>query len=144
MSLQISGHSVSRDINLNVSTVNTQAPILSEPVAKQAYDLVMKMVSNKTITQINIVEIVGIAIQVVQTQKKGSTPLTNDEKKTLVMSIISKLVEELPGIDPDVKIYLTQIFIPVMLSGLIDSLCNLNINDIKDGIKSCFPCCSSK
>jgi hypothetical protein len=131
---------VSRQLNVEVDSSALAPVVLTNPnevLVQQIYDTVKKYLNGQSLTQSNAVAIVGIAMRTVQTIKKG---LTTADKKSIVMYTIQRLVGEL-DVDSEVKSYFTDIFIPLLLSDVIESLCELNVHVV---MKTCLPCCGSK
>lgn len=131
---------VSRQLNVEVDSSALAPVVLTNPneaLVQQIYDTVKKYLNGQSLTQSNAVVIVGIAMRTVQTIKKG---LTTADKKSIVMYTIQRLVGEL-DVDSEVKSYFTDIFIPLLLSDVIESLCELNVHAV---MKTCLPCCGSK
>jgi hypothetical protein len=108
----------------------------NEVILDRMYQLLTDRLKNKPLTNANIIEIVGISIQLVEKAKKDQLFLTNEDKKSIVTNLIIKLIQSTP-MDDELKSYFTNIFIPLMLSSTIDNLCSLNVNDIKRGLFSC-------
>lgn len=113
-------------------------PNPNEEIAVQVYNQLKELVSGQ-IHQDNIVKIVGLAIQIVQRMKRDNLPLSNEEKKSIVIVVIHRIVQDVVK-DDTVRGYLEDIFIPMLLPGIIDSLCDLNVNDIKQSLLSCWKC----
>jgi hypothetical protein len=131
---------ITKQIDITVDSrllKNLEIPNPNDEIVLKVYNSVMKMVDKKTISQDNIIEIVGNVIQTVQLVKRGKEILTNEEKKAIVINIVQRLVNESP-IDETVKKYLVEIFIPSLLPGVIDSLCNLNVNKVIKSSCFCF------
>lgn len=130
---------VMRQINLNLPS---EVPTLLNPndiLTQRVYDSLLKFTTGKPLTTTNIVELVGFAVRTVQNLKRnGTQPLTNEEKRSIVMVAIQRLIRELP-MDEELRVYFNDVFIPIMLGGVIDSLCSLQVN-VAD-VKKCFPCC---
>lgn len=108
----------------------------NEVILDRIYQILTDRLKNKPLTNANIIEIVGISIQLVEKAKKDQLSLTNEDKKSIVTNLIIKLIQSTP-MDDELKSYFTNIFIPLMLSSTIDNLCSLNVNDIKRGLFSC-------
>lgn len=108
----------------------------NEIILDRIYQLLTDRLRNKPLTNANIIEIIGISIQLVEKAKQRNAPLSNADKKSIVTNLIIKLVQSTP-MDNQLKSYFTDIFIPLMLSSTIDNLCSLNVNDIKRGLFSC-------
>lgn len=109
-------------------------------ITEKVFHIVVDKMQGKPISQMNIVEVVVYAMRTVEKIKRGKDILNNMEKKAIVMNIIQRFVRE-TSMDPEVKIYLTDIFIPTLLEGVIESLCAL---DVHETVTSCFPCCKKK
>ena len=82
-------------------------------------------------------------MQIVQTTKRGNQFLTNEEKKAIVINVVRKVVREV-DMDEEVRTYLADVFIPVLLPGVIDSLCNLDVHDVGVALCPCLPCFGTK
>lgn len=135
-----------RQVDIQVDPAMITDPEIPNPnqlVAQNVFNTVIKSIEGKPITNQNIIEIIALTMQVVQTTKRGSQFLTNEEKKTIVMNVVRKIVRESP-MDAEVRTYLADVFIPVLLPGVIDSLCNLNVHDIGEAFCPCLPCFSKK
>lgn len=106
-------------------------------LAEQAFASLLKLANNQPLTHTNIIQLTGATIQLVQGLKRGKEVLTNAEKKSMVFYLINRLVKEIP-MDEELRTYFTSVFIPLMLSGVIDSLCDLDVNTLNS--KSCCLC----
>jgi hypothetical protein len=115
----------------------------NEEVANNAFDLLQLAMKGMDLTPDNIVQIVGMGIKVVEGLKRDNTPLSNNDKKSIVMIIVKRLVMT-TDLSDTVKSYLNDIFVPLLLPGIIDSLCSLDVNDIASpAVKKTFFCCLS-
>ena len=109
----------------------------NQALVDRLFTLLAERVNKVPLTHTNIVELVGITIQLVQKLKRGKEFLTNEEKKSIAMHLIRRVVKETP-MDDELRVYLDSVFIPLMLSGVIDSLCSLDVHEVR---RSMFPCC---
>ena len=131
---------ISRQIELTVDPTEVTTSVSvhnpNQVLAGKVFANLKKIIEGKPLTRTNIAELVGATIRMAESLKRGKDPLTGEEKKSIVMYAINQLVHETP-MDEELRAYFTEIFIPLMLSGLIDSLCSLQVADIK----SWFSCC---
>jgi len=109
-------------------------------ISEKVFNVVVDKMKGKPISQMNIVEVVAYTMRTVENIKRGKDTLNNNEKKSIVMNIIQRFVQE-SSMDAEVKVYLTDIFIPTLLEGVIESLCALDVHEITT---SCFPCLKKK
>jgi hypothetical protein len=123
-------------LNVNLEPVASDLHNPNQVLADQVFD-VLKL--RTPLTHANIIEIVGVAIQMTERLRRGKEMLTNNEKKSIVTYLIRRLVNEAP-MDDDLRSYFTNVFIPVMLSGVIDSLCSLDVHELQTSLLAC--CCA--
>jgi hypothetical protein len=112
----------------------------NEFLLERLYKLLTDRINNKPLTNANIIEFVGLSVQLVEKAKRGTEPLTNEEKKSIVTNLIIKLIRS-TQMDDELKSYFEHIFIPLMLSGVIDSLCSLKVTDGAKSGNRFFLCC---
>jgi hypothetical protein len=106
-------------------------------LADKAYDEVIKAANGLKVTQNNIIQLVGIVIQIIESISTKQK-IANSLKKNIAIFVIQKFVGCANGIEEMTKTYLEQIFIPTMLSGVIDSLCNLDVHEIVRTVSCCL------
>jgi len=107
---------------------------------RSAYEKLMDVVSDREYTPENILVLITKAVQIVQKMKRGKEFLTGPEKKAIVMSLIKKWVKYTPYLSDSQRQYIQEVFIPTMLSGIVDSLCEINIHKMveKCGVFKCL------
>lgn len=79
----------------------------------------------------DILVLIGVTTQIVQglrTAKKD--PLDKPAKKALVVRLITQWIDDAQHLNEQDKFYLKHVFVPTMLDGAIDSLCELEVNKI--------------
>lgn len=123
---------LSADVTVDDTLLNP-----NQILAEKLFSLLSDRVKKVPLTNANIIELIGITIQFVEKLKRGKQFLSNDEKKSIVLHLIRRIVKESP-MDEELRVYFDSVFIPLMLSGIIDSLCSLDVNAVK---RSLFSCC---
>jgi hypothetical protein len=123
---------LSADVDVDYTLKNP-----NEILVEKLFTILADRVKKVPLTTTNIVELIGITIQLVEKLKRGKEFLPNNEKKSIVLNLIRRIVKETP-MDEELRVYFDSVFIPLMLSRIIDSLCSLDINQVK---RSLFSCC---
>ena len=116
-------------------------PNPNQDLADTAYELMSHAIQDKTLSLDNIVEFVKIALTIVGGLKRGTIVLTSEEIKAIVIQMIQKQVETLPMAE-DNRQFLINVFIPLLLPGVIDGLL-VNVQAIESEVCGCFPCFKS-
>lgn len=122
-------------LNLNIEPVASELHTQNQVLANQVFE---SLKQRAPLSNANVIELVGLAIQLTARLRRGNEVLSNAEKKSVVTYLIRRLVNESP-LEDDLRSYFTNVFIPVMLSGVIDSLCSLDVHELKASLLSC--CC---
>jgi len=124
---------VTTEIKVNFNPTipgNVEIPNPNIKLYELAYSKFVKLVKNKGHGVGDMVILVGIAVQVSQTIKRGEDMITGKEKKAIVINIIKCWVDDSPDFADEDKVYLKEMFIPCVLDGVIDGLCSLNLNKV--------------
>lgn len=105
-------------------------PNPNDELMNRIWESTWKIVKDREFNTKNIMQLVmALTIQV----SMGSpTPLTRETRKAIIINLFIRVVEESNKITPEDKAYLTQIYIPMFLSGAIDAF-----EDKADKVKSC-------
>ncbi len=105
-------------------------PNPNDDLMNRIWESTWKIVKDREFNTKNITQlIVALTVQVTM---NSTLPLTKETRKAIIINLFIRAVEESDKITPDDKAYLTQIYIPMFLSGAIDSL-----EDKADKLKSC-------
>jgi hypothetical protein len=123
-----------------ITPIPTTKPLGNDLLVLQMFDCVQKMFNNRSLDIKSLIELVGLAIQMVENAQINHVFLLGSEKKALVIQFINYALQKLPIIDEDTKQYLEHIFVPTILSDLIDSLCNLNVQSLRLRVADCGLC----
>lgn len=79
----------------------------------------------------DILVLVGLSTQIVQGLKTAKKdPIDKPVKKAIVVRLITQWIDDANHLSEQDKFYLKNIFVPTMLDGAIDSLCELEVNKI--------------
>lgn len=134
LSLVLEDQDGMRTVILNRATITTDVniPNPNEALFKSAYAQVQKMENLKKVSVASILVLVATCTRIVQNLKRDNTiPLSKEEKKAIVINLVQKWVDDNDQLSDEDKLYLNGIFIPTMLDGAIDSLCDLDMHNIK-------------
>lgn len=124
-------------LSVHSSLVSTPKSQDSDAISDLIFDQLAEECKKKKPSHDNIAEFVGLAVQLAEKQRINKQPLSGDFKKKAVAKSIARMVTEFVT-EESVREYLLSVFIPVALSGLIDSLCNLKVQDAVKMVKFCF------
>lgn len=128
-------------LDLNVEDEDEkEIPNPNIALLRSAYEKLMDVVSDHEYTPDNILVLITKAVQIVQKLKRGKEFLTGPEKKAIVMGLIKKWVKYTPYLSDSQRQYIQEVFIPTMLSGIVDSLCEINVHKMieKCGVFKCL------
>lgn len=95
-----------------------------------AYQKFRQLVEGKSYGVANMIVLVGIAVQVAQQLQRGSDKLNGAEKKAIVINIVRRWIGDSPSFSAEDRTYLCDVFVPVVLDGVIDGLCALDVNAV--------------
>lgn len=140
LSLYLEDQEGMRSLIRNVATIKADVSIPNPNAAlfEKAYEQLKAIESTKSVSVANILVLVAICMRITQNLKRDTTiPLTNDEKKAIVINMITRWVDDNDALSSDDKLYLNGIFIPTMLDGAIDSLCSLDVHNVATEVKQC-------
>ena len=116
---------VARTLNLKLNPKflrTIEIPNPNQPLADLLLDQLKAALGNEPLSQHNILKAVTQAVLLAQKLKRSETePLSPDEKKSIIMSVIQRIVNETVTDETD-KSYLLDLFIPMFLSGAIDHI----------------------
>lgn len=141
--------SATKSVTIDVQLKN--APALPSNVTAdlftQAFEKLKELVGDKKFSMGTIVELVGLAVQIVENLVDADgNKFPGVSKKTLVIHIISKFVNEVVDYwTDDEKSGILNVFIPIILEGLIDGLVSLGVDQLGphlDTIKNWCAKCS--
>lgn len=110
----------------------------NEEIVNRLYDEVKSSIQQSQVSATTMIVVVGQLIRIVE-KTKTDPPLKGEQKKQLVIVLLTRLISELP-LEADVKAYLDNIFVPLLLPSIIDNLCSLNVQSLKANLKSCCAC----
>jgi hypothetical protein len=147
---------VSGDANVNANAnadadVDVDADAFLTPsenlrLIENMFSILKQVFEERELNFQTLTEMVGLCIRMAENATVAGTFLPSWEKKKLVISAIRYALDRLPNIDPLTKTLIDDIFLKV-LSGLIDSLCNLRVQNIslQTVVKGCqkWWCCFS-
>lgn len=111
---------------------------MENDIYKLAFDRVKAMAYGKDITPAKITILVLLCIQIVEniaTKDFKKVNISGALKKEIVIKLITEWVNNISNFNDDDKLYINNIFIPTILSGMIDSLCDL---DLQKTVKNCM------
>jgi hypothetical protein len=132
-----------KEVELVPSTEEISVFDYKHPVFIDTYSSLLKIVHKRQIRPANILVAVGMAVQLVQTTKHQKHILANADKKQMVINLLHKLVKDIDATDAERK-YLARVFIPKVLDGAIEAMCEMDIQNMTKNICKCLLSCCFK
>lgn len=107
---------------------------------KSLYQKLSNLIKDKEVSISTITAIIGLATQIVQDVEINGLKLSNIDKKEAVLALASFVISKAP-IEQSQKDFLQNVFMSDIASGVIDSLCDLDVHKVKEVVEKVFSCC---